>query len=125
MSHEKDLNAWFAQDGGTLRPQLPEEKRDQAWSMALRLKACGYGRQLVDVPPVVSRQVKENRIEYERASVNPQSAIRDPKLVEWYENRAEGIEQGFTLNERLERSGDAGGAEPLRLSLTVSGDLRA
>jgi hypothetical protein len=27
----------------TLRPTLPEKKRNQAWSTAFRLKACGYG----------------------------------------------------------------------------------
>ncbi|MEY2520290.1 MAG: hypothetical protein QOF24_2049 [Verrucomicrobiota bacterium] len=125
MSHDQDLNAWFAGDGVTVRSTLPEMKRGQAWSMALRLQAYGYGKQLVDAPPIVSRQVKENRIEYERASSNPHSAIRIPKLVEWYENRAEGIEQGFTLNDRPERHNGVGPNEPLRISLSVTGDLRA
>src|SRR5438477_7049717 len=105
MSHEQDLRAWFGEDGVTVRPTLPDEKRDQTWITALRLKAYGYGRRLADVPPIVSRTVKDNRIEYERASSNPQSTIRQPQLVERYENRAEGIEQGFTISERPERSG--------------------
>src|SRR3982074_836408 len=46
MSHEQNLRAWFGKDGVTVRPTLPEEKRDQAWSMGLRLKAYGYGGQL-------------------------------------------------------------------------------
>jgi hypothetical protein len=119
MSHEQGLSAWFADNGVTVRPTLPEKKRELAWSTALRLKACGYGKQLADVPPVVSRQVKENRIEYQHGIVSSSQP-----LTEWYENRAEGIEQGFTLNERPERGGVAPN-EPLRMLLAVTGDLRA
>ena len=145
MSHEQDLNAWFADDGMTVRPMLPEKKRDQAWSVALRLQAYGYGKQFSAVPPIVSRKVKDNRIEYGRSnnglpveaavSAAPPSdlqATRLPlqrdapsQLVEWYENRAEGIEQGFTLNDRPGRNDAVAPDEPLRISLTVTGDLRA
>jgi hypothetical protein len=162
MSHEQNLNAWFANDGVTVRPTVPEAKRDQTWNMALRLRAYGYGKQLVDVPQIVSRQVKENRIEYVRQNQRPVSdfsnrkaQIENRKLIEWYENKAEGIEQGFTLNERpavghserstaesknpvMQPAGNAtgsldlarddryGGApEPLRVLLAVTGDLRA
>src|SRR5436190_7213014 len=104
MSHEQNLNVWFGQDGVTVRPTLSEERRDQGWTSALHLERWGYGKQLADVPPIISRKVKENRIEYGRASFNPKSEIRNPQLTEWYENRAEGIEQGFTLNERPTRS---------------------
>ena len=124
MSHEQNLNAWFDNDGVTVRPTLPEAKRDEEWSVALRLRAFGYGKDVQPVPPIVSRQVKNNRIEYQRSS-NQQSAINNQQLVEWYENRAEGIEQGLTLNERPERSGGIAAHEPLRVSLAVSGDLRA
>jgi hypothetical protein len=128
MSHDQDLNAWFADDGVTVRPALPETKRDQAWSVVLRLQAYGYGKPLVDAPPIVSRQVKENRIEYQRkrSEIRGQkSEVREPQLIEWYENRAEGIEQGFTLNDRPERHDGVGPDEPLRISLAVTGDLRA
>jgi hypothetical protein len=125
MSHEQNLKAWFDAEGLTMRPTVAEAEREQAWSMALRLRAYGYGNQLVDVPPIVSRQVKENRIEYERASSNPKSAFRIPQLIEWYENKAAGIEQGFTLNQKPEGSGGAAPNEPLRLCLSLAGDLRA
>ena len=45
-------------------------------------------------------------------------------MTEWYENRAAGIEQGFTLDAPPERAGVAGG-EPLRLVVALEGDLRA
>ncbi len=124
LSHDQNLKVWFDDQGMTVRPTLSEEKRDQAWSTVVRLTAYGYGKQLVDIPPIVSRMVKANRIEYERVSSNRQSPIRNSQLVEWYENRAEGIEQGFTLNQPPERNGGALN-EPLRVLLAVTGDLRA
>jgi plasmid stability protein len=45
-------------------------------------------------------------------------------MTEWYENRAAGIEQGFTLDAPPERAGVAEG-EPLRLVVALEGDLRA
>ena len=157
LSHEQNLNAWFDEEGMTVRPTLPEEKRDQGWSMALRLQAYGYGKQLSAVPPIVSRKAKGHRIEYLRqgsASFQLATPLRRKleacaTLIEWYENKAEGIEQGFTLNERPTRCSDGAlspfqgwestptergdysaripeiVSEPLRLVLAVEGDLRA
>src|SRR5712692_3330356 len=55
-----------------------------------------------------------------------QSAIgnRQLAMTEWYENRAAGIEQGFTLDAPPERAG-VGEGEPLRLVVALEGDLRA
>src|SRR6185295_10329533 len=54
MSHDQNLNAWFAEDGVTVRPTVSEDKREGAWHMDLRLKAYGYGNDLVAAPPIVS-----------------------------------------------------------------------
>jgi hypothetical protein len=154
MSHEQNLNAWFADEGVTVRPTVPEQEREQAWHMDMRLKTYGYGDYLMAAPPIVSHHVKDNRIEYERGDdfgmrnadfgfqrdwlFNRQSAIRNagspdaqrawgasPRLVEWYENRPEGIEQGFTIAVRPERNTAVGTDEPLRLVVSLTGDLRA
>ena len=145
MSHVQNLNAWFDTEGMTIRPTLPEEERDKAWRFGMRLKAYGYGAQLTDAPPIVSQKVKENRIEYERANCQSpiancrfeniasggalsvlKSAIgnRQSSMTEWYENRAAGIEQGFTLNSPPGRASSAAN-EPLRLTLKLEGDLHA
>jgi len=127
VSHEQNLRAWFGEDGVTVQPTLPPEKLDQAWITALHLKACGYGLQLSEVSPIVSRQVKENRIEYHRSA--QRSDVRSQTyaegIVEWYENKAGGIEQGFTLSQPPERSNLILPNEPLRVVMSVSGDLRA
>ena len=127
MSHDQNLQAWFGKAGMTVRPTVPVDQLAEAWQMEMQLKAYGYGRQLADVPPIVSADVKSTRIEYHRragVSAIPQSETRT-HLIEWYENRAEGIEQGFTLSERPRRVGDASESKPLRVLLALSGDLRA
>ncbi|MFL6282771.1 MAG: Calx-beta domain-containing protein [Pyrinomonadaceae bacterium] len=140
MSHEQNLNAWFADEGVTVRPTVAESERERSWHMDMRLKAYGYGEQLQPAPPVSARHVKDNRIEYERAGSSemrlsdlvftgvgpliPQSEM-DSKIVEWYENRPDGIEQGFTLMARPERDSAVGSDEPLRLKISLNGDLRA
>jgi len=116
ISHVQNLNAWFDDEGVTIRPTLSEEERAKVWSLGMKLKAYGYGAQLIPAPPIASHQVKDNRIEYERAS--------DCGLVEWYQNRAEGIDQGFTLNAPPDRAGLAAN-EPLRLIVKLKGDLHA
>src|SRR5437868_3004212 len=67
MSHVQNLNAWFDAEGVTVRPTLPEEERAKAWRLGMKLKAYGYGARLMDAPPIVMHQVKDNRIEYQRA----------------------------------------------------------
>jgi hypothetical protein len=148
MSHDQNLNAWFAEDGVTVRPTVAEDKRQGAWHLDLRLKAYGYGTDLVAAPPIISQHVKDNRIEYERSNCqlpiancrledsarsllgSPQlfqSAIdnRQSAITEWYENRAEGIEQGFTIAQRPERNNAIMSGQPLRLVVSLNGDLRA
>ena len=149
MSHVQNLNAWFGPEGVTIRPTLTEEERDKAWRLGMRLKAYGYGAGLTDAPPVVTQKVEENRIEYVRSDsglritdygltdnsdssgqvvsrlFNPQSPTRNPRLTEWYENKAAGVEQGFTIAAPPARGPLAAGDEPLRLVVTLAGDLRA
>src|SRR5215204_5073276 len=133
VSHDQNISAWFDDEGLTVLPTAPKQGGERAWRMRMRLGEYGYGQSLRPAPPIISRQVKGNRVEYERRNVgvekpspvHPKLETRNPTFVEWYENGPSGIEQGFNIAERPERSGDATGIEPLRLSLKVSGDLRA
>ncbi|PZR72307.1 MAG: hypothetical protein DLM73_13650 [Chthoniobacterales bacterium] len=78
MSHDQNLNAWFAEDGVTVRPNVPADRREPGWHLGFRLKAYGYSKRLVDAPPIVSQQVKGTRVEYKRAtSFIPHSEIRN------------------------------------------------
>src|SRR6266498_4582739 len=85
------------------------------WRLGMRLTAYGYG---VRKKAVIATGLKVagERVEYERRS-------RDgAKLSEWYVNRAEGLEQGFTIPRA---PGKRRAGEKLNLWLRLSGDLKA
>lgn len=127
MSHDQNLNAWFAHDGVTVRPTRSQSEQDRAWSVFLEPKEYGYGEQLKEVPPIVSRKVDGNRIEYQRRGRKSEvgsQILGEPPLVEWYVNRPEGIEQGFTLKEPPRRQNYVS-SEELRLVMAVQGELLA
>src|ERR1700730_10538984 len=114
MSHDQKLNAWFGDDGITVRPTVAT--KEPSWTMGMQLKAYGYGNELRAAPAIIGRSAKENRVEYRRDHAC---------LIEWYENLAAGIEQGFTLTERPDFTSKSTEKQPLRLALGISGDLRA
>jgi FG-GAP repeat len=143
---EQRWRAGFTSDGLTLRA---EPAHDAGWELGMKLRSAGYGeRQLAVREGRLS--AKGARIENERAVgsaewgiksgqesceassiLDPQSlipylrsSILDPRLsiVEWYVNKAEGLEQGFTLTAPLaERVGE----EPLVLRLEMTSNLQA
>jgi hypothetical protein len=76
---------------------------DGAQLVSMELRAVGRGESLERVAP--------GEVSSEAARVE----IARPGLVEWYENRPEGLEQGFTLESRP--AGDG----PLLLDLEISG----
>lgn len=120
----QNLQASFSRDGALIAPR--QSCTGTTWQMALKLHSIGYGKRLSQVAQGPMR-ASGNRIEYARSVnlPNPQSAFRlgrNPQLTEWYVNKPEGIEQGFTLSERPEVTF---GTEPLRLALSVTGGLRA
>ena len=162
MSHDQNLNAWFDDEGATIRPTLAQKDLNKTWQLGFKLKGYGYGETLPAVPPIVARNVMGTRIEYERTDCRLtlsncrfgpegtsalrgrraletsgntavamsgllESAIgnRQSTITEWYENRRQGIEQGFTINARPVRGAEVAANEPLRLELGLSGELRA
>ncbi len=102
------LQAFFSAGQVVLEASPSVCNRD--WQAGLKLRGVGYGER-VSAAPAGSPRTNGNRIEIPRGM-----------LTEWYVNTREGIEQGFTLRERP----DAGfGTEPLRVVMTVTGELRA
>ncbi|MCM3873680.1 MAG: hypothetical protein ND895_23585 [Pyrinomonadaceae bacterium] len=120
LSHDENLNAWFDDEGVTLRPTVREEERAKSWQMRMRLRAYGYGEELHEARKQCAPTVNEDRIEYDR---NKDEA--SARVVEWYVNKSEGIEQGFTLNTKPQRGASVPDSEHLRLIVSVAGDLRA
>ena len=102
------LLASFSRNGVEIGPSLGSSQ--QSWQMGMRLAGIGYGQKLSDIS-TGSARVSGNRIEI------PHSCV-----TEWYVNKPEGIEQGFTVTER---PGVAFDGTPLRVALKISGELRA
>ena len=77
-------------------------------TLALRLRAAGYGQTLLPVL-AAAPAAHANRVSYRRGA-----------LTEWYANGPLGLEQGFTLQAPPTAASDG----PLTLGLSLSGNLR-
>ena len=109
-NHAQDLRATFTSNGIALSVTKDSSQYRTAW----RLKSFGYGESQLTVG-AGSVAVAGQRVEIARA---------DEGVTEWYENRPEGLEHGFTLAKRpvVTASNEI---EPLRLTLEIDGDLSA
>ena len=85
------------------------------WRLGMKLIGYGYGQRNQAVT-FASVKAKDTRIEYERRAPDGSS------ISEWYINRANGLEQGFTISKAPAKK-KAG--ERLNLWLELSGDLKA
>jgi hypothetical protein len=102
-NHNRRINWSFTSQG------VQANSQGARWQMLLN--AYGYGANLKPVA-AVAPEANANRVEYKHGS-----------LREWYLNGPAGLEQGFTLSERPADAGTA--AEPLTVSLALSGNMRA
>ena len=100
------FRTYFNENGIALEPRI---KNAEEWSWGLELAAYGYEGALQPVADGV-QSITGNRIEYQR-----------DELTEWYVNRPNGLEQGFTLAAAPE---DKNGATEnlLVLAMNVTGD---
>ncbi len=87
------------------------------WQAGMRLAGYGYGHR---IRPAGKAEMKATttRVEYHRQAANGLAA----GIVEWYVNRAEGVEQGFTLAAPPMEKREG---EPLVVALDLTGNLRA
>ncbi|MCW5970331.1 MAG: FG-GAP repeat protein [Blastocatellales bacterium] len=119
----RNLRAMFTREGVRLTPV--ENCAGEKWQAAVSLKGVGYGEKLKRAVAGPMR-VEGNRIELQKLIVDGVGEGQGAAITEWYVNKEQGIEQGFTLAERPGESGGAFvGAEPLRVVMSVSGGLRA
>jgi hypothetical protein len=87
----------------------------QGWRLGMRLSAYGYGERKEPVT-CAGLKAEGERVEYDLCS--PDGA----GLSEWYVNRAEGLEHGFTVPRAPGKRMDG---EKLSLWVSLSGDLKA
>ncbi len=120
------FQTYFTREGlrlaefGPRRDEPAGRAQNPNWRLALKLKGIGYGerREALSLCGIEARQ---SRIEYTHyPAVSSGSA--PSAITEWYLNRPDGLEQGFTISAP---PGPASGGQPLRLALEIGGDLRA
>src|SRR5687768_3931835 len=119
----QNLRARF--NGRDVFLQPLNNKRMTTLQARLSLRSYGYGRQMSPVGAGTMR-VDGNRIEIVRrltTQSNSTNTIRDTsdEIVEWYQNRKDGLEQGFTLTAP---PGKRHEGTLLRVRLTVAGEVR-
>jgi len=100
-------------------------KRMTTIQARLSLLSYGYGHRMLTAGAGTIR-VDGNRIEIVRrltTQSNPTNTNQDnsDEIVEWYQNRKDGLEQGFTLTSP---PGKRHEGTPLRVRLTVTGQVR-
>jgi len=100
----QNLRTYFTSKGIKV---IPRTEKRPTWNMRLKLVAVGKDDKIINLPEDDSPVVDGSRIKYHRGMV-----------VEWYENRPEGLEQGFTVNKKIEGKGD------LTLLVHISGDIK-
>lgn len=106
---KQQLRAWFGRDGIELTSGLKPVEGEEPWSVQVKLAGVGRGGALVKPG---TRTVTGD---------GPRVEIGDSTgmVTEWYENRGEGIEQGFTVYK------DPQGSGPLEVVMKVEGTVRA
>lgn len=105
-----DLRVHFEKTGLIVRDRVAEGSPEL---LRLRLDRISRGAESVRVAPGREIAIDANRVE-----------IRRPGLVEWFENTEKGLEQGFSIADRMEfgaRSEASGSSESFVLDLAVSG----
>ncbi|MBM4117427.1 hypothetical protein FJ251_06725, partial [bacterium] len=100
----QNLRVDFTETGIRVRARVPGER---AWSWQLQTRAWGRPAAMRPVVPV-SPIAAGPRVEYRR-----------PDCLEWYENRPDGLEQGFTLVAAPPGEG------PLQVEALLGGNLIA
>lgn len=108
---KQQLRAWFSTDGVELASGLPaEDNNAEPWRVALRLHGIGRDGSMTTVSAGTATS-DGNRVEVRHS----RSAI-----TQWFINREEGLEQGFTLHEPPQ-----GVTGEVTVLLNVTGTLRA
>lgn len=87
----------------------------------LRLSTIGYG---IDQREVIRGDWLHDKTRITaKHCITSNGSMRSPAVEEWFDNRPEGLEQGFILDKRPDSEGD--NPAPLRIVLNVDGDLIA
>ncbi len=105
-NREQNYRIYFTQEGIHLSSRRSISPH---WSFGLSSHQYGYPENLLSVDNI-QPTLHGNRVEYKR----------NKNLIEWYHNRPEGLEQGFTL-----LSPPLGKGHSIHFQFTITGELNA
>lgn len=115
------FSTYFSTNGVHIVSESPGNK----WKIGMNLERIGHGEDLQTVESgEMNVQANKSHIEiekFQKRREENQSKIQNPQseIVEWYKNSENGLEQGWTIAEKLNDSD-----EGLRLVLSVDSNLR-
>jgi hypothetical protein len=104
-NRSQNLRTYFTEKGIKV---IPRTEKNPIWNVGLKLDGVAKGDNIISLPEDKTPEVTVSRIEYHRGVV-----------TEWYENRPEGLEQGFTVHKKI------GGKGTLALILGINGNVKA
>ncbi len=100
----QNLRTYFTSDGISI---VRRTEINPTWITGIRLESIGRAARLISLPKYKNPMVEGQRIEFRR-----------DLLSEWYENGPRGLEQGFTINKKMD------GSDPLILALKYHGNVK-
>lgn len=106
---KQQLRAWFQNDAIELASGIPSRGEQEEWKLKLRLSGVGRDGTASSFSNGIASS-KGNRLQVE---------FPDLAMTQWFENREDGLEQGFTLHKRPN-----GAADEVSIRLSVEGSLR-
>jgi hypothetical protein len=106
----QQLRTWFSDCGVELASGIPTPEGAEPWGVKLRLRGIGRGNVMTPVFPG-SPVGEGRRVEIKHHGV---------AITQWFVNRSEGLEQGFTLENPPEGSG-----REIIVWMDVKGTLKA
>jgi len=101
-NRQQNLRTWFTEDGILVRQRV---KENQDWTFKLRPEAAGVAGAMHKLA-FAQPKAEGSRVSYQ-----------SQYLEQWFENRPEGLEQGFTIPKPL-------GQGELLLRLAIEGNLK-
>jgi len=121
-----NLNAYFTPSGSRIADcGMQNQGSVPKPQLALSLKGIGYGDAIYPTAGDPEMIPDGNRISYKhQLAVANQSGFGDRQtaIEEWYVNKPEGIEHGFSINGPV---GERANGQSLRLQLEIGGDYQA
>ncbi len=98
----QNFRTWFLPDRIIVHPRTGNRN---SWHLTLRFLGAGTKGNIVNTVPA-EPEVSKNRVRYP-----------DDRIEQWFENRPEGLEQGFTIPNPLSDNGE------LSIQIQIEGDL--